>query len=47
MQLSKKQKHFYDFFFIFKIYFKFWTFFKKEEPHSWCITEITDSEKRG
>ena len=36
MQLSKKQKIFSQFFFIFEIHIWFWTFSKKD-PHTWCI----------
>ena len=32
------------FFSTFEIYFKFQ---KKDHPHSWCISEFTDSQKRG
>ena len=32
---------------IFQIYIKFWTFSKKDDPHSLCICEITDRERRG
>ena len=42
MELSRKQKTFSGVFF-----FNFETFSKKDDPHSWCISEITDSEKRG
>ena len=45
MQLSKKQKNYFSIFFsIFGIYIKFWTFSKKHDPHSLCISEITDFE---
>ena len=27
-------------FYIFEIYIKFWTFSKKDDPHSWCISEL-------
>ena len=32
---------------IFRIYIKFWTFWKKIEPHNLNICEIIDSERRG
>ena len=32
---------------IFEINIKFWTISKKDDPQSLCISEITDSEKRG
>ena len=46
MDLSQKQKAFSEFFFTFsnsKLNFEH--FFKKEDPHSEYISEITDSEK--
>ena len=48
MHLSQKQKPFSPFFFcIMQIYIKIWTFTKKYDPHSSCISEITDSEIGG
>ena len=32
---------------IFRIYIKFWTFWKKIEAHNLNISEIIDSERRG
>ena len=46
MQLFQKQKFFLIFSLTSEIPFKFWTFSKKDDPRSWCISEITDSEKR-
>ena len=46
MQLSRKQKTFSDFFSAFlKSSLNFEHFLKKDDPHCWCISEITDSEK--
>ena len=46
MQLSWKQKTFSDFFSAFlKSSWNFERFLKKDDPHSWCISEITDPEK--
>ena len=48
MQLSRKQKTFSDFFSAFlKSSLNLERFFKKDDPHSWCICEITDPEKPG
>ena len=48
MQLSQKQKTFYQFFFAFlKTILIFKLFPKSYDPHSWCIFGITGSEKRG
>ena len=48
MQLSRKQKTFSGFFPAFsKSSLNFEYFFKKDDPHSWCISEITDSENPG
>ena len=48
MQLSQKQKTFFQFAFSFwKSTLRFKYFQQKDAPHSWCISEITDSEKRG
>ena len=46
-QLSKKLNKISQFFVISEIYIKFWTFEKKDQSHSWCISEIRDWEKRG
>ena len=46
MQLSRKQKSFSHFFSAFlKCSLNFEHFLKKDDPHSWCISEITDPEK--
>ena len=46
MQLSEKQKTFSQFFAAFlKCISNFKRFEKKDDPHSLCISEITDSEK--
>ena len=48
MQLSQKQKIYSEFVSGFlKSILKFEHFQKKHEPHSSCVSEITDSEKRG
>ena len=52
MQISQKEKNFLSkFYYVFEIYTKFWTFWKKKtkkhEPHSLSISEIICSEKRG
>ena len=48
MLLSEKQKKFFwSFFCVFRICIKFWTFLKKDDPHSLCISEITDHERRA
>ena len=45
MQLSEKQKTFSQFFPPFsKIWLNFENFKNKDDPHSFCISEITDSE---
>ena len=47
VQLWKKGKTFPHFFScIFQLQLTFWTSWKREDPDSWCISEITDSEKR-
>ena len=47
-QLSQKQKAFSQFFIAFsKCALNFEHFQKKDDPHSWFISEITHSEKRG
>ena len=43
--ISKKIQIFSISLWIFEIYIKFWTFSKKDDPHTWWISEITDSEK--
>ena len=43
----KNKKLFLDFFFIFEIYIKFWTFWNKNVPDSWFFSENTHSEKRS
>ena len=45
--LSEKQKKVLNFYVHFLILHKFSTFLKKDEPHSLCVSEITDHEKRG
>ena len=48
MQLSEKHKSFSRFFNTFlKSTLNSEHFQNKDGPHSWCISEITDSEKRG
>ena len=48
MQLSQKQKKFSEFFVaIWGSRFDFEHFPKKDDPHSYCIFELTDSEKIG
>ena len=43
-----KNKTFFRFFLcVFRICFKFRTFSKKDDPHSFCISEITDHERRA
>ena len=32
---------------IFRVYMKIWTFWKNIEPHSFSISEVIYSEKRG
>ena len=41
----KKKKFVRIFFFVFRICIKFRTFLKKDDPHSLCISEITDHER--
>ena len=46
MQLSQKRKLFSQLFFEFsKFRFNFEYFLKKDDPHSWCIFELAESEK--
>ena len=48
MHLSEKQKSFSQFFCaFFKSTSTFEHFQKKDDPHTLCISEITDPEKRG
>ena len=48
MQLSEKEKHFPEFFSTFlKSSLNFAHFWKKDDSHSWDISEITDSEKHA
>ena len=44
MDLLQKEKTFWC---IVQTHIKFWTFSKKHDPHSLCISEITDAERRG
>ena len=48
MEVSRKQKTFSDFFSAFlKSSLNFEHFLKKDDPHCWCISPITDKEKPG
>ena len=48
MDLSQKEKkNFSPFLCIFQIYITFWTFSKKDDPHSLCISKIADPVTRG
>ena len=48
MQLSQKRKIFSGLFFAYsKLRFNFVHFQKKDAPDSWCIFELTHSERRG
>ena len=48
MQVSRKQKTFSEFFAaFFKSSLNFEHFQKREDSHSWAISEITDSKKHG
>ena len=48
MQLCPKQKTFAEFFLSFlKSSYNLERFQKKDDTHSWCIPEITDSQKHG
>ena len=43
-----KNKNFFLIFFgVFRLCIKFRTFSKKDDPHSLCISEITDHERRA
>ena len=47
MQLSQKQNMFSTFFFcIFEIKFNFENFQEKDDPHSLCIFDLKDSQRR-
>ena len=47
-QLSQKQNAFCQFLFAFSTStLKFKNLQKKDDPHSWCILQITDSKKGG
>ena len=44
----RNEKCLFNFFFVFcKFTFNFEHFQKKDDPHSWCIFELTDSERCG
>ena len=46
--ILKNKKRFLNFFFdILKSILKFKHFLKTDVPHSWCISGVTGSEKRG
>ena len=48
MEVSRKQKNFSDFFTaILKPNLNFEHFLEKGDPHYWCISKITDTEKPG
>ena len=48
MQLSKKQKNFSQIFAPFLKYELYFEYFeKRDEPHSLCISEITDCKTMG
>ena len=48
MQVSRKEKNFSQFFSAFlKSSLNFEHCLKKDDPHGWCISEITDTEKPG
>ena len=48
MELSQKQKTLSHFFSLFlKSTLNFEHFQKKDDPHSLCVSEITDSQKHG
>ena len=48
MLLSQKQKTFSPFFSSFlESSFNLEHFLKKDDPHNWCISESTDSQKLG
>ena len=43
----KNKNFFVNYFKHFQIYIKFWKFKKKDDLHSLCVSEITESERRG
>ena len=43
----KNKTFFLNFFCIFLILIKIQTFSKKDDPHSLCISEITDNQRRA
>ena len=43
----KNKTFFRSFLCIFRICIEFRTFSKKDDPHSFCISEITDHERRA
>ena len=45
--VSKTKDFFWIYLCVFRICIKFWTFSKKDNPHSLCISEITDHERRA
>ena len=45
--ISKTKQFLFIFLCVFRICIKFRTFSKKDEPHSLCISEITDQERRA
>ena len=45
--ISKTKQFFKIFYYIFRVCIKFRTFSKKDDPHSLCISEITDHERRA
>ena len=48
MQLSQKRKIFFRLFFAFsKFRFSFEQLQEKDDPHSWCIFGLVESDKRG
>ena len=48
MQLFRKRKTFGEFFLVFlKFKFNLKDFQKRDDSHSWCISELTHSQKRG
>ena len=50
MHLSQERKTFFSFFFFFafcKFRINFEYFEKKDDPHSSCLFDLTDCEKRG
>ena len=43
----KNKTFFLNFFCVFRIYIKLRTFSEKDDPHTLCISEITDHERRA